>query len=112
MSLLRADRVWDPRRQTELTGPGPRQASGVDVERGRPRGLAVRADHDLLDPRLGELEQGLAMLLESFSTLVDLDGFLELDIAALEALHDGFELLEGLFEGEGLDRCDLGHAST
>src|SRR5689334_13659633 len=51
--------------------------------------LAGSVERDLLDARLGLLEQFLAAALERFAALVDRDRFLERHLAFLEPLDDG-----------------------
>src|SRR5215218_9092445 len=81
----------------------------LQIERRRPGRLSVRADGDLLDPRLGFLEQGLAVLLQRLTALVDRNRVLERDVAAFEPAHDSLEFLERLLEGKGLDGRVVGH---
>ena len=63
---------------------------------------------DALDPRLGEPQQGFATQLQGLPSLVDRDRFLEGNIAALEAAHDGLELGERFFERQAGDVAVFG----
>jgi hypothetical protein len=75
----------------------------VDVERLGAGRLAVLIERDLLDARLGLAQQRVTMGLQRLAPLVDEDRCFQLDIALLQAIDDGLELLERLLETHGFD---------
>src|SRR5215467_10471546 len=74
-----------------------------DVERLGSGRLAGGIERDLLHARLGLPQQLLAAALERLAALIDRDRLLERHLALLEPLDDGFELLDGPFEGQAVD---------
>jgi len=75
----------------------------LDVERLDAFRLAVGAERNLLDSRLGALEQPVAMGLEQFAALIEGDRFLQRDGAAFELFDDRLELGERLLERQSFD---------
>src|SRR5262245_57521688 len=70
---------------------GPRRGRTLlHVERLDAGGLAGGVKRDLLDPRLGLAQQLLAAALELFAPLIDLDRFLERNLALFKPLDDRF----------------------
>src|SRR5207253_10901077 len=92
--------------------PGARRRLGgrrsVDFERTLSDG-AVSADHKLVDPALGAVEQRRAVLGELRAALVSRDRLLERDAAALEFVDQRVELAEGGFIAERIDVVRLLH---
>src|SRR5438105_4639604 len=82
---------WAPSAQPS-TADGATARRSRDVQGLAPRGLAGRIQRDLFDPRLGLAQQLVAPALEGLAPFVDGDRFLQRHIAALELLHDRFEL--------------------
>src|SRR5882672_10302048 len=76
----------------------------VAVER-LARDAALGVAGDFLHPHLGVGEQRLAALLQRLAALVNLDRFLERDVALLEPLHDRLQFGERLLERQ---RGDVG----
>src|SRR5581483_4492904 len=72
----------------------------LPVERLGARGLAFGVAGDFFDTRLGFGEKRIATLLQRLAALVNLDGFLEGNVAFFKALHDLLELGKRLLEGE------------
>jgi hypothetical protein len=66
---ISADRRFDSASKSALE----RSMISTPIERGRARRLAVGAERDLLDARLGGLEPRLAMALQAVAFLVELD---------------------------------------
>ena len=75
----------------------------LDVERLGAGRLVVGVERDLLNLGLGFAQQRIAMGLQRLAPLVDEDRGLELHVALLQAIDDGFELLERLLEAHVLD---------
>src|SRR6185295_12924312 len=65
-----------------------RSMISTGIERLDARRLAVAAERDLLDARLGVLEARLAMPLEAVAFLIELDRLVERRLAFLEGAHD------------------------
>src|SRR6204780_3380222 len=78
--------------------PGAQRAS-IKSERLRRR-LAIGAQHDLVDARLGLAQLGFAMPLQQRAALVGGKRVIELGVAGLQPLDDFFEFLQSVFEAE------------
>src|SRR5258708_6580695 len=79
------------------------------IEGLEPRRLAVAAEGDLFDPRLGVLEPRLAMALQAVALLVELDRLVERCLAFLERAHD---LLEPGKRGLEAQLADVGRLGS
>ena len=61
---------------------------------------AVGGEHDFLDLHLGFGELVLAVALQQGAALVGRNRLVQFDLAALELLDDGFQLLQRVLEGQ------------
>src|SRR5438045_4054992 len=80
-----------------------RSIASTGIERLDARRLAVAAEGDLLDPRLGFLEAGLAMPLEPVVLLIQLDRLVERRLALFERAHNLLEPRQRGFEAQLAD---------
>src|SRR3990170_5141525 len=84
---ISADRRFDSASKSALE----RSMISTPIERGRARRLAVGAEGDLLDARLGSLQPRFAMALQAVAFLVQLDRLVQRRLAALEQPDDLLE---------------------
>src|SRR3954469_18770777 len=80
-----------------------RSMISTGIERLEARRLAVAAEGDLLDARLGVLQSRLAMALQPVAFLIELDRLVERRLALLEHAHDLLEPRERSLERQLAD---------
>jgi hypothetical protein len=83
--------------------PSGVDAASLDIERRDAFWLAVLAERDFFDARLGLAQQGVATALQRIAALIELHGVIERDGRLFELADNVFQLLHRFFEWQAGD---------